>query len=109
MILKSLVFFFSFSVVIFRDQSNNDQLNHESGKEETEGLLSPFPFILYPFCFILAPFSSHTPTGFAPLPVRCLPSVFSVFGSVFVITYQKGKPETRSPYVSGFWLLATSY
>jgi len=44
--LRSLVFLFSFSVVIFRDQSNNDQLNHKTGKEETESSLSPFAFLL---------------------------------------------------------------
>jgi len=40
--LRSLVFLFSFSVVIFRDQSNNDQLNHKTGKEEPEISLTPF-------------------------------------------------------------------
>ena len=40
--LRFLVFLFSYSVVIFRDQSNNDQLNHKTGKEEPEISLTPF-------------------------------------------------------------------
>lgn len=45
---------------------------------------------------LLSPFAFHTPTGFPPLPVLFLPSVLSVFGSPFVITCKKGKPEARA-------------
>ena len=44
--LRYLVFLFSFSVVIFRDQSNNDRLNHKTGKEEPESSLFRFAFLL---------------------------------------------------------------
>ena len=102
-----------FLLYLFRGSFSKptDQLPDQPRNRKRRNRKFTFSLILSPFSFRLSPFAFHTLTGFPPLPVLCLPSVLSVFGSVFVITYQKENRRRGHPTSPAFdfLLLASCY